>query len=290
MFRFATLQSSVTAEDRVQLIAAVLKDAGVDIFCCHGEFGEPVGDYQSTRIIADLLGMSYFFSTTRPEGYRDGHCSDVKASGLAILSGSQAWMLNSGTFPLPSGECGARRIVQFAVIRKQGNTILVLNISFSPDPDLQEQQLETVLANQLLRDHYGAIFLCADIHHEVMEKRLYRCKSASRLTSLHDVTVIDPDSSGERVQRSKHGQAGIAMLLITNREKPIASVEVGSSRELLLPQQGIALHLGFTTDFTLKRLPLEKKNGRYRLLSFREQWNIDREGELVRANRVAAGY
>lgn len=296
MIRFATLQAALTAEDRVRPIATVLKAAQVDIICCQEQFGASEGDHRITGTMADLLGMSYYYSTIKPDDDREGQCREDKVCGMAILSGTRAWMLKSGTFPLATGESEAREIVQFAVIRKQGNTILVLNSALSPDPKLLEQQLEAVVASQLFGEHYGAIVLCAALQYGVARSRLRRWIAAPRSKNLYDVKVIGPDggwgSAAEIGRGTMHGQGYTSMLLFTNREKPLARVDVGSSSDLLLPQQGgaAAHRLGFTADFALTRLPLEKKNGRYRLPSFREQWKTTRERELETANSATAGY
>lgn len=296
MFRFATLKAAISAEDKVQSVAGVLKAAEVDILCCQEKFGSAAGDYQVTSKMAELLGMSYSFSISRPEGKRDAGEGQDEACGLAILTGSQAWMLNSGSFSLSSEEGKPGKIVQFAVIRKLGNTILVLNMSFSPSPQLQDQQLQAVMSNSLFRDQYGAIILCCEMHQRVAEHRVRNCMSGSRLKSQYDLTVIGSSESGTGATAGETDGPGnrniwSPILLFTKRDKPLARVEVGNSRDLLLTEKEKASgrRLGFTTDITLTRLPLEKKNGRYRLLSFREQWNT-RERELALANRVAAGY
>lgn len=297
MFRVATMLSGMTPGDQLQSFTAVLKNAGIDILCCQENLCPTNGDYEVTSRMAEQLGMSSLFSTTRMKGDAQRACRPNTTSGLAILSGARTWMLNSGSFPLPAGAEGGKNIVQFAVIRKEGNTVLVLNGSFSSVPEEQKQQLQAVLAYPLLRDHYGAILLCGEFHPEMNESELHRCMAKTRFQVHQRGAAARADGCKARTATADgggraSGAGSLPMLLFTPREKHLARLEIGASSELFPPveEETTGPCLGFVTEFELTRLPLKKKNGRYRLLSFRENWKGCGDKDLTVAGRAAAGY
>lgn len=172
MLRIATLNTWKCDGDyrkRIDLTARQLKEENIDILCCQEVFHSLDGRYETAGKLADSLDMSYIFSSARQKQRRlDGKWME-SASGLAILTGPEVWLHTGGSFPLPSNKWDGGRIAQYAVLRRNGKKILVMNVHLSHLESaglLRIEQLETVLAHPLMKKEFAAVFLCGDFNAE----------------------------------------------------------------------------------------------------------------------------
>jgi len=79
---------------------------------------------------------------------------------LAICTGPEVWVLNSGSFIIGEGDVAA--LVQFALVRKHGAPLLAFNLQLDPLRDIWLLQLRKLFAHALLRAFHGAVAICAD--------------------------------------------------------------------------------------------------------------------------------
>jgi len=136
--------------------------AEIDILCCQGVRRALDEREDETRIIAQSLRMNCScFAASQPwQGKKVRGAHGVK--GLAILTGAGVWMLNSGSLQGVGESDRTKGFVQFALVRKNETSILVLNMQLCGSRKLQLLQLRALFSNPLLKERYGAVVLCGD--------------------------------------------------------------------------------------------------------------------------------
>ncbi len=133
---------------------AWLRQENVDILCCRGI--RPGDDERCnvTATLADELDMTSYYVAG---GKQKAGMADIdELSGIAILCSHANWMLRSGSFSLSGKSTGPQSVGQYAVIRQQGNIILVLNLRLKEDQD----QIAALAALPVLQGDFTAIILC----------------------------------------------------------------------------------------------------------------------------------
>ena len=169
------------------------------------------------------------------------------ASGLAILTGTKIWPLNSGNL---KGICepeGSREIVQFALVRKNGASVLVLNLQLCGSRQSQLLQLGALFSHQVLKGRYGAVVLCSDRRTKLTAKEL------QTITKTSNYVAHSPAPSAS--------SAGEGMLwILVAKKQPVASVTISN------------LQTSLSLEFEMDRISLDKNNKPYYALSFDEQW------------------
>ena len=146
---------------RLQDLTEQLRQAEIDVLCCQGIQRTFDGRHDQAREIAESMPMTYFISANDFIVSTGRGAKEMIVSGISILSGANVWMPSSGSFSLPVKDSDKKMVVQFAVIRKNHNSVLVINTEFSADPTVQLQQLRSVFSHQHLHEHYGAVVLCS---------------------------------------------------------------------------------------------------------------------------------
>lgn len=141
-----------------------LRTENFDILCCHDTSYERELMFNESSFLADKLGMTYSFTVTNLQA-DNGQREKIKKyplAGLTIMAGSSAWMLSSGSFPLLTGDKNSLS-AQFAIIRKDGNAVLVVNILFEGERGhLRRTQLRRLLDHPVLNKPYAAVLLCGN--------------------------------------------------------------------------------------------------------------------------------
>lgn len=165
---------------RLHELTEQLRQAEIDVLCCQGIQRTFDGRHDQAREVAESMPMTYFFSATDFSMNTGGGAKEMIVSGLSILAGANVWMPSSGSFSLAVKDSDKKMVVQFAVIRKNHNSVLVINTEFSTVPAVQLQQLRSVFSHQRLQEHYGAVVLCSKNNIAVSTKDL---RSAVALSS-----------------------------------------------------------------------------------------------------------
>jgi hypothetical protein len=252
MIRVATLNNSneqgISIDHRQERIAQ-LRLAEIDILCCQNIRRAMDDSEDEARIISTSLSMScscYAASHSRQnEKDRNAH----GAGGLAILTGAGIWTLNSGSFQGAVESEGVKEIIQFALVRKNGASILVLNLQLCGSKQLQLLQLRALFSHQMLKERYGAVVLCGDRRTKLSAKELQAITNRSNYVS-HSSPPSASSPSGE----------GLLWILAASKQ-PVASVTIGNRQTSL------------SLEFEMDRVSPDKSHKPcYLPMSFQEQW------------------
>lgn len=221
---------------------------GLDLLCCQSLAHDPDGRMEGPRWLPAALGLTRScFAATRT-GTTAATVHDQPTGGLAIFTGSRVWVLNSGTFSIGEGE--EATLVQFALIRKLGVSLLALNLHLGAARPTQLRQLDDLFAHALLRESYGAVTLCANRTPLLTDKQ-WRHLAARSSYAPHSKPLT--------------GSAGGLLGLFTPKGQATAEFAVGD-----LPATLNMPYLALTVD--VQRLGPAKPNRPTFPLSFREQW------------------
>jgi hypothetical protein len=242
--------------NRLQDCLAPLRHADLDILCCQSLRRSMDGSKDLAHTLSRSLGLTSSCFAVNQQGSKKQEQGKGDSSGLAILTGAEVWMLNSGCLSIPGEEEGEEWVGQFALVRKNSTSILVLNLQMAPSKQTLLPQLRSLFAHPLLKEHYGAVLLCGDRHPEVSAKELRAITSRSNY-------ALDPGTTP--------AAPGKGMLcLLTARDQPEVTVTIGKTAAS--PGRTGCLHPGPWIEFEVNRIPEAKKARRYMPLSFREQW------------------
>lgn len=230
-----------------------LRQTAVDVLCCQSirRSLEDTGD--ATRGLAEALGMtcSCFAASRHRQAVAGRRVKEI--CGLAILTGTEVWMLNSGSLPIPGDREGEELVAQFALIRKNGASVLILNFQIAASAKIQQLQLLTLFSHPLLKERYGAVVLSADQPIALSTKKLRTITTRSNYGLQRGLTPAPPCP----------GQG--TLCLLTAREAT-ANVIVAKSDS---PTVGVP---GLTLEFEVQRIASDQKKRIFMPLSFREQW------------------
>jgi hypothetical protein len=246
------------ATNRVQQCIAPSGPANIDILCCQSIRRSMDGNDNLTDTLAQSFGFTCScFAAHRPRLGKPDQKPKRGVSGLAIMVGNGVWMLNSGSVAVPGDQEGEEGIVQFALVRKNGASILVLNLQIAAAKPAQRVQLQALFSHPLLKERYGAVVLCADRTPALSSKAL------QAITTRSDYILRSS------LKPAQAGTGNGMMCLLTTREKAATAVTIGSAD--VLPAAGL------TIEFDINRTDKDMKNRPYLPLSFSEQWMGGRE-------------
>jgi hypothetical protein len=242
---------------------AKLHRAKIDILCCQDIWRSMDDRKDATRILTDSLRMTYScFAASHHRQKKTGQKSNG-VSGLAIFTGSEMWMLNSGSFPVLIEPDGTKRVAQFALVRKNGISILVLNLQICRSRQTQRMQLCALFSHPMLKERYGAVVLCSDQQIVLSVRELKKITDSSNYAPYHSL-ASPAVSLGE----------GVLCVLIA-REQAVASVTIcsaGGGRVTESENPAFRkLQASQSLEFELNRIPQDKENRLYLPLSFRER-------------------
>ncbi len=213
----------------------------IDLLCCQSLVHGADGRAPASTLLAGRLGLTRScFATARCHSEQEG-----VARGLALLTASGIWVLNSGSFAI--GTRQETTTVQFALIRKRNASVLVLNVHLASVALIRNMQLAALFTHPLLREPYGAVALCADRAAALHAKEWQVLTAPSRYATHH----VQEDAPGGM------------LCLLHARFAPIARVSVAACPSDLP---------GITLEFDVEPLRATKSNRPAFPLSFREQW------------------
>ncbi|WP_028318233.1 hypothetical protein [Desulfobulbus elongatus] len=228
---------------------------GIDLLCCQSVPLAPDGRAACSRWLPTSLGLTCScFAVGRP-GLRPVPDAGQTAGGLAIFTGNTTWVLNSGSFTI--GEEDETTLVQFALVRKHGASLLALNLHLGASRTTQLRQLRHLFAHALLREPYGAVALCADRAAVLTGKQWQQLTTRSNYT-LHRTPLTAP---------------GVGLLgLFTARFPAVSAVTVRQ------PEPAAAVDAGHAPNLPALAMTVDiqriggKSHRPLFPLSFREQW------------------
>ncbi len=281
-------------KQRLNVLAHRLKEERFDILCCQESFRTLDGEHDTAKALAGKLGMSYSFSAAGRKK-RIFHGENVESlSGMAVLTGPQTCMIKSGSFPLPEKSKADGCAAQFAIIRKNGDAILIVNLFLSHlqnKKNMRRKQLQAVFSHPIMEKEFAAIVFCGDfdVKPESEEFRLLKRQPEfkvndgfikgggnPRVSTLYDGTCLDEEQDGQHIDH---------IFVLQKRHKPVAKMEFRNSRILFNEVNERALmpsdHFGVALDLILSRLTGDMKSQVYRYASFAQSWRKSREGILA---------
>ena len=253
MIRAVTLNNNDGQENPTpDLLARVaqLGQSKIDILCCQGVWHAMDDSEDETRKIAKSLRMNYSIFAANHTRKRKTKQNVNGVRGLAILTGTGIWPLNSGSFQGVDDSDGSRGIVQFALVRKNAASMLVLNLQLCESKQSQLLQLDALFSHPMLKERYGAVVLCGDRRTRLSAKEL------QTITKRSSYTSHSPPPTASSVGD------GLLWLLVAGKQ-PLASVTIHNQQ----PSSSL--------EFELDRISQDKNFRPYYLpLSFEEQRSV----------------
>ena len=273
MLRIATLHDSyqkLGSASALRELTKQLRLAEIDVLCCQGMRRTLDGKQDPAMKIAESLQMTYSFSATHSDVNASKGKKELTINGLSILAGAHVWMLNSGSFSLP-GDHDKKQVAQFAVVRQNGNSVVVINAELSSIASVQLQQLEAVFTHHLFQEHHGAVVLCSNGHTTLSPRDLQSVTALSTYKFINETTAM-AFGGGKHFPAIASSQSGKTAQLtdgmiftLTSRKLAPNTVRI---KEISAELQAASL---LTTEFEFKRSPPEKRNDFFFPLSFSEQ-------------------
>ncbi len=250
MFRITTLNTSyppISAEELPVRMSPLLRQ-GIDLLCCqsiaHPSVPRSTDQCDETGLLARSLGLtcSCFAADRQKKSPKGTHSLFLR--GQAIFTGPGVWMLNSGSFVI--GEEPCEEVVLFALMRKNGSSVLVFNFHLADSAKEQERQLTDLFQHNLLKEVYGAVVLCTDRHSLLSPKKWLNITATSCYTPY-------------QLESTDHGLLG----LLAAKNGSIANLPMEPELDALP---------GLSLVVDIKRTVKSKRSRPSFPLSFREQW------------------
>jgi endonuclease/exonuclease/phosphatase family metal-dependent hydrolase len=281
-------------ERRIALLAEKFKKEKYDILCCQESFRTIDGKYDTARTLAANLGMTYTFSAARQKKRMHLGKKIDSVSGLAILTGPETCMINSGSFPIPENSKDKDSVAQFAVIQKNGNGVLIINLCLSclqNKKTLRHKQLQIIFSHSIMEKQFAAILICGDFDAKPGNEELSFLKKQPgfkvrdcfiegggnpRVSALLPKYDIAEEMDGQHIDH---------IFVLQKKTRPVAKMAFGNSRIILDQSDGEILmpsnHFGIALDLTLSRVKRDPKSQIYRYASFAQSWRKSPAGTSV---------
>ncbi len=293
MIRIATINTwkgEGDYERRLSLLVNGLREEKIDILCCQEAFATDDGKYNTAATLAKDLSMTCSFSAARRKKRLFQGERIECTSGMAILTGADTWMLYSGSFSLPESKKDPGRVAQFAVIRKNGNTILVINVHLSHLKNglrLRRKQIQEILSHASLERQYGAVVICGDFNAAWEEDDLKSLRNHAGYRVYDGFLAGGGDSeTSTMVTNGMENRRRVDHIFVLEKmKKPVAKLTMKNSR-LILNRQDIngmfpSDHYGVAMDLEIERIPGEDNCQVRHYASFAQPWRSAGKGELV---------
>lgn len=186
MFRITTLNnpcSQVCAEEICKQMSPLSRQ-GIDMLCCqsiaHASSSRLKAHKNETQQMAEHLHLTCScFAADRQQNNKQ-NTEMLILRGQAIFTGPGIWMLNSGSFII--GEGDAEETVLFALVRKNGASVLVFNFHLADSAEKQEQQLCCLFQHTLVKRAYGAVAICSDRNSQLSSQKWLNITATSCYT------------------------------------------------------------------------------------------------------------
>jgi len=291
MLRIATINTwkgEGDYERRLPLLVHGLREEKIDILCCQEAFATDDGRYNTAAVLAKELGMTCSFSAARRKKRLFQGKRLECTSGMAILTGTDTWMLYSGSFSLPETTKDRGRVAQFAVIRKNGNTILVINVHLSHLKNglrLRQKQVREILSHASLVRSYGAIVICGDFNAAQEEDDLKALRNHAGYRAYDGFIAGGGDfEASTMVAGAVENRRRVDHIFVLEKKKnPVARLAMKNSRLILNRQDANGIfpsdHYGVAMDLEIERILREDNCQVRHYASFAQPWRRAKKGE-----------
>ncbi len=280
MLRTATINIDTFSGDDgncQEHLAGKLRKEQLDILCCQQVPYTQDRRSNTSALLAEKLGMACSFTIVGDRASR---------RGAAILSGQKTCMLYSGSLQLPGSPPDKEQTTQFAVIRKEGDAVLVLNLhqsSRKKGKNQRREQLQMILSHPIMEKHFAAILLCGnfragmrvDEFSSIPKRSPYAIQEgfvADNGTSV--ITPLGPlnGKKGRRVQQGNY------IFVLKERRKAVAGITCGAGRCIFsqtdFPGSSSSYPLGLSLDLSLSRIQQKEMTSQIRrYASFSQSFN-----------------
>jgi endonuclease/exonuclease/phosphatase family metal-dependent hydrolase len=267
-----------------------IKEESLDILCCQDVPVTAGGKNNLAVQLAEETGMTCSFVATGKKKQKVRGKNANKNSGTAILTGTSCCMLSSGSFSLSGGSRKKKQKAQFAVVRKDGDAILVINVQFPPMKtctEVQRRQLQVIFEHPIMEKQYAAVLFCGEFGMGKKGKSLNVLKSQLNykvrdglFTKLDsELQSLDTHDSSE-----KKGRASIEQICILEcKNNPVADIKFSNARQLLKAPEwkvlGRSMNNGAALDLRLTRIESKEVSQIHRYVSFIRPWSGVSESE-----------
>ncbi len=274
MIRIITLQDhkkELASTDRLRELTDQLRLAEVDVLCFQGIQRTFDGKQDPASKISESLQMTCSFSAYN-SNVSTNEREQYPISGLSILAGTDVWMLNSGSFYIPSENPQKKQVAQFAVIRQNCDSILVINMEYSPEKSVQLQQLRAVFSHPFLKESFDAVILCSNGNLALSRQDFETATHLSGYKLAFNSQAIGCCENNFAIQASSCGQQDIghskegAIFTLIPKSRVPASVEIHCASATRL------LDSALTSEIKFHQIRTGKKNLFSIPLSYSEKW------------------
>ena len=163
--------------------------------------------------------------------------------------------------------------MQFAVVRKDGDAILVINLHLSRtsiSTETQRREFQEIFSHPVMEKQYAAIILCGAFGSGTKGNDTELFKIQSSRFKIHSVDGCR--SSSARI------------CFVQSVINPVADIDCFNVRQFMMPVGSVkktALHYGAALDCNVTRREDEAGGQMYRYVSFIRPWNGPSEADQV---------
>jgi len=182
------------------------------------------------------------------------------------------------------------RVAQFAIIRKRGDTILVINVHLSHLKNgrkLRRKQVREILSHASLDRSYGAVVLCGDFNAAVEEDDLKALRNHAGYLVYDGFLAGGGDSEASTmVTGATENRRRVDHIFVLEKKKnPVAKLAMKNSRLILNRQDANGIfpsdHYGVAMDLEIERILREDTCQVRHYASFVQPWRRIKNGEPV---------
>ncbi len=262
MIRLATVNAGTDNDDPEQRLTRLidqLEAERVDILCCQQVFATDDGRFNTAAALAARLGMTCTYSAAgKKKGLFRGR-RVPSTSGMAILTGDGTWMLSSGRFSLQGRSGIDGPLAQYAVVRKNWNIVLVVNVLFPEAADEREihHQLREMSSHPVMNNEYAAILFCGHLVIDQYPGALVELqkKTACRVSGRFPAPALKPGQENRKdtpqVLVLEKRRRSPAVVTMAEQRRP-ASITADESRKTPVPEADIDMTM---LQLRINRIP-----------------------------------
>jgi hypothetical protein len=277
MLRIATINIQDEYPDDVSAFESMadrLQEHQFDILCCLDvPVPEDAANFNIVNL-AEALGMTCSFAASPEKKKGKKKKQGSRRLGKAILTGQDCCMLSSGIIPLAGGK-RKKSCAQFAVVRKDGDAVLICNMQLQPlfSKAMQREQMQTLFEHQIMEKQYAAIVFCGEFGDTANGKWGNLFRKNSRYKIREGLSIAGKSFSGSRSAR---------ICVLEERKEPVANILFSKACCLTGTGSGKdmdAMIHGASLDMDITRIQHNDATQIHRYVSFLRPWTGPAEAE-----------
>ncbi len=273
MIRVASIDIPINSPDfNQEQVIDIVRSQQMDIICWHGIACGRDSSQSTVESLAEALAMTCSFSATKKPRQTDAKNQKTSPAGLAILTGPSTWMMYSGNVPLTEASGQQDGMAQFAIIRKNGDALLIINLNLDLDLDLtltgqkaQQGQLETLFSHPIMAKQFAAIIISTASGAAPQRKKVLHLLKKSAPFGVRNGLV------GRLFRQQAAPDCG-GLYILAARQNPVAKISICNSRFLHTTDLPSTNHspqaTGVALDLGLSRIHRDETSQLYRCASF----------------------